>query len=320
MVFRSADVECFSTKDDAYHRPLGADSQFFRRQIEGLADTVLTGAPLQGAGVEDGLSAMRVLAAISRSTRDGRDRPGRELRRRHLIMRLGIFAKTFARPSVEATLDAVRAHGLDATQFNLSVAGLAPMPDSIPAGLSPRAHGRCRMRELEMAAVSGTFNMAHPDPQVRASGLRRLDVLAEASGPLGTEVITLCTGTRDPRTCGAGTPATPRQRPGATCGPRSSTRSPSPKRHGVVLAIEPEISNVVDSPAAARRLLDELRSPRLRVVIDAANLFDAGDPARHLSSSRTVLGEAFDLLAGDIVLAHAKDVTDERLVRGRRPG
>ena len=75
-------------------------------------------------------------------------------------------------------------------------------------------------------------------------------------------------------------------------------------------AIEPEISNVVDSPAAARRLLDELRSPRLRVVIDAANLFDADDPARHLSNSRTVLGEAFDLLAGDIVLAHAKDVTE----------
>ncbi len=69
--FRSADVQCFSTKDNAYHRPLGADSQFFRRQIEGLAATVLTGAPLRGAGVEDGLSAIRVLAAISRSTKTG---------------------------------------------------------------------------------------------------------------------------------------------------------------------------------------------------------------------------------------------------------
>jgi predicted dehydrogenase len=69
--FRSAEVECFSSKDDAYHRPLGADSHFWRRQIEGLADTVLDGAPLQGADVDDGLSAMRVLAAISESTRTG---------------------------------------------------------------------------------------------------------------------------------------------------------------------------------------------------------------------------------------------------------
>jgi predicted dehydrogenase len=37
----------------------------------GLADTVLDGAPLQGADVDDGLSAMRVLAAISQSTRTG---------------------------------------------------------------------------------------------------------------------------------------------------------------------------------------------------------------------------------------------------------
>ena len=77
-----------------------------------------------------------------------------------------------------------------------------------------------------------------------------------------------------------------------------------------MLAIEPEISNVVRSPAAARRLLDELRSPRLRVVIDPANLFDAGDPSRQVANSEAVLTEAFELLAGDIVLAHAKDVTE----------
>ena len=80
-------------------------------------------------------------------------------------------------------------------------------------------------------------------------------------------------------------------------------------RHNVVLAIEPEISNVVHSPAAARTLLDELGSDRLKVVIDAANLFDAEDPARRIANSSAILDEAFDLLADDIVLAHAKDIT-----------
>jgi predicted dehydrogenase len=59
----------------AYHRPVGADSQVFRRQIEGLADSVLTGAPLHGADVDDGLSVMRVLAAISRSSESGETVP-----------------------------------------------------------------------------------------------------------------------------------------------------------------------------------------------------------------------------------------------------
>jgi sugar phosphate isomerase/epimerase len=68
--------------------------------------------------------------------------------------------------------------------------------------------------------------------------------------------------------------------------------------HDVALGIEPEQANVVDSAAAARKLLDELRSPHLRVVIDAANLRPGPD----------TLHEAFELLGADLVLAHAKDV------------
>jgi predicted dehydrogenase len=68
---RTSEVECFSTRDSSYHRPLGADSHFFRRQIEGLAATVLDGVPLAGADVDDGLAAVRALAAIARSVETG---------------------------------------------------------------------------------------------------------------------------------------------------------------------------------------------------------------------------------------------------------
>jgi Xylose isomerase-like TIM barrel len=64
----------------------------------------------------------------------------------------------------------------------------------------------------------------------------------------------------------------------------------------------------VDSAGKGRRLLDQMRSPRLKVIMDAANLFDAEDPARRLSRSEEILDEAFGLLGGDLVLAHAKDV------------
>jgi predicted dehydrogenase len=68
---RSAEVECFSSADGSYHRPLGADGHVFRRQIEGFADTILSGAPQAGAGAADGLAAVRVLAAIGRSLETG---------------------------------------------------------------------------------------------------------------------------------------------------------------------------------------------------------------------------------------------------------
>jgi sugar phosphate isomerase/epimerase len=224
-------------------------------------------------------------------------------------MRLGIFAKTFARPSVEETFDAVRAHGLAATQLNLSVTGLPSMPDRIPAELAGRVRAAARARDLDIAALSGTFNMAHPDPQVRARGLRRLDVLAGACAALGTGVVTLCTGTRDRDDMWRRHPDNTTTDAWRDMRHTIVAAIAIAERHDVVLAIEPEVGNVVHGPAAARRLLDEVESARLRVVIDAANLFDADDASRRIANSAEVLAEAFDLLAGDIVLAHAKDVT-----------
>jgi predicted dehydrogenase len=68
---RAAQVECFSAADRTYHRPLGADSHFFRRQIEGFADTILHGAGQIGASADDGLAVVRTLAAIDRSLSTG---------------------------------------------------------------------------------------------------------------------------------------------------------------------------------------------------------------------------------------------------------
>lgn len=201
---------------------------------------------------------------------------------------LGIFARTFSRPSLSETLDAVAATGLRTMQFNMKLAGGASAA-AIRAEVSERG--------LRMAAVSGTFNMAHPDPAARADGLRWLEALVAAD--LGTSTVTLCTGTRDAtdmwrRHPDNGTPEAWRDM-------RASVEAALPvaEAHGVTLAFEPEHSNVVDSAAAARRLLDEVRSPHLKVVLDPANLADR--------EART-LREAFELLGDDIVLAHAKDV------------
>lgn len=71
-LFKSSDVEVFSVKDKAFRRPLGEDGHFYRLQVEGFADTVLHKTPMQGATVEDGVAAVKVMAAISRSVKEGK--------------------------------------------------------------------------------------------------------------------------------------------------------------------------------------------------------------------------------------------------------
>jgi predicted dehydrogenase len=70
--YRASEVDIFHEKDASYRRVLGADGHFYRRQLEGFADTVLTGAPMRGADIHDGVASVRAMAAIARSVDSGK--------------------------------------------------------------------------------------------------------------------------------------------------------------------------------------------------------------------------------------------------------
>ena len=60
---------------------------------------------------------------------------------------------------------------------------------------------------------------------------------------------------------------------------------------------------VIDSAAAARRLIDAMASPRIKIVFDAANLFEVASA----DTRRDIVARGLDLLADRVALAHAKD-------------
>jgi sugar phosphate isomerase/epimerase len=219
-------------------------------------------------------------------------------------MTLGIFAKIFARPTVEEVFAAVARRHLRCVQFNFTCAGLPGLPDEMDLDLAKRIRKSAAEHRLAIAAVSGTFNMVHPDAKRRRDGLRKLGVIAAACEPIGAPLVTLCTGTRDPgdmwrRHVDNDSPEAWRDL--AVSMTKALTIA---DKHDITLGIEPETGNVVSSARHARRLLDEMKSPRLKIIIDAANLFHPGD----LPRMNEILDEAFDLLGGDLALAHAKEL------------
>lgn len=219
-------------------------------------------------------------------------------------MQIGIHVNTFRRPTLEEILDAVVDHGLKCVHFNMAAAGVPSMPEQIDDGLCKRIARELASREISVASLSGTFNMVHPSVDVRRAGLRRLKAVVARARELGTSLIALCTGTRDKDDMWQHHPDNDTPEAWADLQETLSRALELAEAHDVLLGIEPEISNVVDSAAKARRLLDEMGSPRLKIIIDGANLFHAGE----LPRMHRILGEAFDLLRDDIVLAHAKDL------------
>ena len=68
--YKSSDVDIFHEAEGGSRRVLGADGHFYRRQVEGFADTILTGRKTVGADLEDGIASVRCMVAIAQSVRE----------------------------------------------------------------------------------------------------------------------------------------------------------------------------------------------------------------------------------------------------------
>ncbi|MGO7182159.1 Gfo/Idh/MocA family protein [Rhizobium brockwellii] len=70
--YKTSEVDIFREADGATYRVLGADGHFYRRQVEGFARTILDGAVMEGADIDDGLASVRAMVAVARSAESGK--------------------------------------------------------------------------------------------------------------------------------------------------------------------------------------------------------------------------------------------------------
>jgi len=134
-----------------------------------------------------------------------------------------------------------------------------------------------------------------------------LRVIAAAAPRMGSRLLTLCTGSRDAEDQWRFHSENASAASWATLVESMEGALLAAEEFEVELGIEPELANVVSSAALARRLIEEMRSPRLRVVLDAANLFEV----ESLHRQREIVAAGVELLADRIALAHAKDRTSD---------
>ena len=215
----------------------------------------------------------------------------------------GIFAKTFRRSSFPEILDVVVENDMYCIQFNMSCIGLPAMPDIIKLVDTEHISEACQARKITIAAVSGTFNMIHPDIEIRKQGLRNLATLIHACDNINTNIVSLCTGTGDPVDQWRSHPYNNTQDAWKDLIHSLEQALQSAEQQDVILGVEPELANVVNSVEKARNLLDQMQSRHLKIILDPVNLFEKAI----LREQHDLLDKAFDLLGNDIVMAHAKD-------------
>jgi len=172
-------------------------------------------------------------------------------------MKIGIFAKTFSRPTIEELFQAIASYGIYSVQFNLSCAGLETLPENVSCDLVQRITDAAEQATVNLAAISGTFNMAHPNPAVRRNGLEKFEILCEVTAQLRIPVITLCTGTRDPANMWKWHSDNDSKEAWDDLVQSIESALVVAEKNKLILAFEPESENVANSAFRARKLPDE---------------------------------------------------------------
>lgn len=219
-------------------------------------------------------------------------------------MQVGIMSAHFRRPTLEGVLDAIAGHEIYQLQFSLGSAGIKGVPPSLDERISQKIRDEIASRNMHIAALGGEVNMVHPDDAARQAAIDQLKALIKLCKPLGASVIATCTGSRSPESMWRNHPDNKTDEAWQVLRETLEQVLPVAEAHGVTIAFEPEVNNVTNTASRSKRLIDEMDSRNLGVVMDAANIFNEGE----LPRMTEILDEAFDLLGEHIAIAHGKDL------------
>lgn len=218
-------------------------------------------------------------------------------------MRVGIFAKTFAGMTPDVVLAAARNAGYASVQYNFACSGLGALPQTIPIAAVTAIREASERTGVAIAAFSATYNMIHPDSAVREAGRRSFAAIAAAARPAGATLLTVCTGSRDAADQWRDHPENQGVEAWQDMVAEFGHLLAVAEQHDIFIGVEPELANVINSAAKARRLIETTASERIRIVLDPANLFESEDT----ETRGRIIDEAIDLLEDRIAIAHAKD-------------
>ena len=179
----------------------------------------------------------------------------------------------------------------------------------------------CKKYDVVIYEVGGYTNLVAPDPVKLQQNLKALAHCIEVAESVGCPMVGTVPGTRDANSLIAPhpdnwTPATwnlliksIKQVLSDTAGMKAS------------IGVEAQVTTIIDSPKAHKRLMEDLGDSRLVVNLDPVNMMSLSN----YYHSTELIEECFDLLGENIMGCHAKDsyiLPDKQtvLVQEVRPG
>lgn len=219
-------------------------------------------------------------------------------------MELGIFSRTYEYSDPHESFGRMSRDGIYRCQLNLSNAGMATLPEKADEKRLSELQSVLEHYNIKCDGLSGTFNMIDPDRDAAERGIRQFEHQCQIAAMLNIPLVSLCTGSKNTKSKWQWHDDNLKDSSWTELMRATERILRFAENSGIVLGVETEVNNIINTAERARHYLDEFKSPHLKIIMDGANLLTAGT----VGHMKAVLDEAFDALGEDIVSAHAKDL------------
>lgn len=168
----------------------------------------------------------------------------------------------------------------------------------------PAVRRLAAQRGIALPLVNGYFNLIHPDPDTLATNRAAFVRAMATARELGAGWVNTIIGTRDPALSFweyHPDNFSPAAWECAAASIRHALAAFPDERVGVTL--EPYLLTTLSSPAKLLQMMDEIGSPRVKIVFEPVNLIGPDAYWRQAEALREMIGQ----LGPHIVAVHAKD-------------
>jgi sugar phosphate isomerase/epimerase len=219
-------------------------------------------------------------------------------------LKLGVMSNVYAHLPLEKAVAKIKAEGFCCvvTDFAFADARFDPLK---PDWRAVEKVCNCLDRHgIRIVGLYGYTNIVDPNPARRQRGLAKTESLLANVKRLGCTNVSTETGTLNPTSEWLISPENATEEGYQKCRAAIEKLVRQAEKTGATVSIEPYWQNVIDSIDRAERLLRDVDSPSLRLVMDPCNYYRKQD----LPNTSAMLKEMFKRLGDKIVIAHAKDV------------
>ncbi|MBR4236443.1 MAG: sugar phosphate isomerase/epimerase [Clostridia bacterium] len=179
-----------------------------------------------------------------------------------------------------------------------AISGFAPQLGLLNPGICSEIKNAFEDRRLEVAVLGCYIDPACQDEKKRDYDVRRFLEHIAYCRPLGSSIVATETSSCTEED---------RQVQYKLLVESVKRMVEQAEKFGVFVGIEPVLKHTLNTPELARKLLDEVNSLNLKIVLDPINLLSPDNIERQ----NEIIDECFELFGTEIAAVHAKDVTIE---------